>query len=142
VCLREITLHRACPEKVSLSCTCVSASNSVQTCLFVDGKLRNAGASAPSGNVGSFVDQPLQRGAAPALVLHMQDDTEVLWQPSQGLYILLDQLGRPVVMIHDGIDSVADGIVCVAELDIEREEGMYEEEDKQMKLLLQELAYP
>jgi len=72
----------------------------------------------------------------------MQDDTEVLWQPSQGLYILLDQLGRPVVMIHDGIDSVADGIVCVAELDIEREEGMYEEEDKQMKLLLQELAYP
>ena len=65
----------------------------------------------------------------------------MFWQPSEILDIVINQVRRPVVMAIDGGDFVAQLVVCLADSDVEREDGMYDGEDQQVPVSLEKAPY-
>lgn len=56
-------------------------------------------------------------------------------------YVFLDQLGCAVVVVHDAAHAVGDGVVGLAETDVDGEEGVDEDEEEGVELVLEELAH-
>lgn len=54
----------------------------------------------------------------------------MLRQLGQALDILLNQLGRAVVVVQHGEHAVDNGVVCLAEADVDAEDGVDEDEDQ------------
>ena len=104
------------------------------TTLLVNRDLWNPGASAPRCNFGRLVHQSLEARATPAVVLQREDNAQMFRQTPQCLDVLLDQLGRSVVVVIDGIDAVDDGMIGLADPNVEGEEGVDDDVDEKVEL--------
>lgn len=114
----------------------------MRTCLLIDRERGNADRGAPGGQVGHFVDQPLQFRATPAIVFELQDHTQMLGQAAQILEVLGDDLRGAVVVPHNGPDPIADAVVGQSNADVEREDGVDDGEDEQVELRAKKPANP
>lgn len=75
------------------------------------------------------------------MVFERENDAQMFRQASQCLDVLLDQLGRPVVVVVDGVDAINDGMVGLSYADVEGEEGVDDDVDEGVPLRLEEAPY-
>lgn len=115
-------------------------SDLVRTCLLVDGEIHDPSSSTPGSNLGDLANELLDRVTFPAAALEGEDDADMLGYALDGADVVAD-IGRIVVVVsQDGGNLTRDGIVGDAKADVDGEDGVDEDVEDHVDLILEEAA--
>ena len=65
----------------------------------------------------------------------------MLWQTLERFHIAGNDAGCPVVVFHDGVDAVANAVVCLTYPYVQREEEMDDGENEEVQLIAKKTPY-
>lgn len=108
---------------------------SIQTCLLIDREHGDLSTCAPRRNLGHFIKKSVEVGLCPMVLLQLENNTQMLGHLLECHDVLLDILGRAVVVLENGRGLVADNIPHLPGLDVEGEDSVHDGKDEDVDLV-------
>ena len=126
----HIMLQDPCTVSVSLG-TIEAVYN---TGSLIDAKHWNSDASAPCSYIGHLIHQGLKTDLASALLLELENDTEMLRDLVQARNIFPNQFWRTMVVVKNREDSIAKYMIGAPQGNVDREDEMNDRIDEKVEL--------
>lgn len=111
------------------------------TSLLIHAQHGNTRTRTPRGNLTRIIDHRFQPILLASFRRQLQYDTQMLRHFAQVLDILLDQLGRAVVVVQHRQYTIDNRMVGLSEADVDAEDGVDDAEDEAMNEMPYRWAY-